>query len=161
MKKYKNANKARRIDWIILVTTLILLVFSVVLFLQGSKGVEENVSGNNLFSFQGGRILIDDDMNFEGARVFDAKDRLVISLQPGNYYWKIEGEEEIAEINANNEMVLVLRESAEGFDVLNAGVSEMDVAIYNRGKYTGNAILEGFGGRYEASEVIYIGGENE
>ncbi len=156
-------DKVTRIDKIILAGSILVILIGAFLFSQGILGGE--TYNNELFSFKSGSvILIDKNLNFRSPERVEAKDNLVINLDKGIYYWKVEDAipaEDVVQLEVRGSIAsLKLVKSREGYDVVNFGDSILSVDIYSSGKFTGNVILgEGIGG--EVSGVVNIGGENE
>lgn len=102
-----------------------------------------------LFSFDyGNTLLIDDNLNFSDPREFNVEDNLQITLEPGVYYWMVVGEgdkkSEIREFTVQSRIELKLRksESSEGYEVVNAGNTKLNVDVYEGGQLTGKMILD-------------------
>lgn len=102
-------------------------------------------TGAVLFSFEkGDYILIDDNSAFTSPERIAAKDNLVINLKPGTYYWRVEGtlQSEIREITVQSEIDLRLRQSEDGYELVNAGNVPLNVDIYHYGTLAGNVVVE-------------------
>ena len=107
------------------------------------------MSQSVLFSFDYGNILmIDDNLNFSNPREFNVEDNLQITLEPGVYYWMVVGEgdkkSEIREFTIQSRIELKLRksESSEGYEVVNAGNTKLNVDVYEGGQLTGKIVLD-------------------
>lgn len=102
-----------------------------------------------LFSFDyGNTLFIDDNLNFSHPREFNVQDNLQITLEPGVYYWMVVGEgdkkSEIREFTIQSRIELKLRksESSEGYEVVNAGNTKLNVDVYEGGQLTGKIVLD-------------------
>jgi hypothetical protein len=156
----------KRIDIAVMVFTLVVLVgvvgYGAPMVISPQDGLEIT-STNVLFEFkEGNKILIDDNLEFSSPEEIFAEDNLVVSLEPGKYYWKIvgAGESEVRELTIKSFVGLKLREKEEGFEVVNAGNVIMDVEVYNKGVFVGNVVLQ----PEESGEGLgdkFIGGQNE
>ena len=150
---------AKVIDLAIVAGTLAFMVLAIIFIRQNIP--KEEIIGSSLFSFKSGNIiLIDDNLDFESPERIDAKDNLVINLKPGVYYWKIEDtiSNDVVELKVENETNLKLKKTSDSYVVVNSG-GELNVGVYERGRFTGNVIL-GSDGDDEISGIVYIGGEN-
>ena len=124
------------IDLTLIVGSLIILVFLVgytnplVVAPLDDYGSSE---GKVLFEIEkADKLLIDDNMDFSTPEEYDIVEGLRISLEPGQYYWKVglvDGS--IKTLTINSEIVLELRKSEEGYDVVNVGNSRLNVDVYN------------------------------
>ena len=115
-----------------------------------------------LFSFDKGNvILIDDNPEFSSPETIYAEDNLVIQLQPGVYYWKVQGalDSEIRKVTIVSELGLKLkRVSNESYDIVNSGNTELNVDVYNNDTITGSVVL-GIDGTKEVSGTKFIGSQ--
>ena len=154
-----------RMDKILLAGSLILIIF--IFFFASGLGKEKSADGNILFSFRSGSVvLIDKNLNFESPEKIEVADNLVINLDKGVYYWKIEDaipQEDVVQLNIEDSSVsLGLKKSDYGYDVVNFGNATLNVDIYSSGKFSGRAILDrGIAGDSRNSKAITIGGEND
>ena len=79
-------------DWIFVVGTLLILIFVGVSY-YGSEQISLSPGSDVLFEFEGAGeeiILLSNDLDFISARRIPVRDDVVISLERGVYYWKIE-----------------------------------------------------------------------
>ena len=127
----------RKIDFVVIFVTVSALIFlvgyinpKVIAPLDELETVETNI----LFSIDNAeRILIDDNIDFTTPEEYFIGDGLKINLEPGTYYWKAVGlrTSEIRTLTIKSLVSLELRESEEGFDVVNSGNVRLNVDIYN------------------------------
>jgi hypothetical protein len=79
-------------------------------------------------------ILIDKDIEFTNPEVFSARDNLKINLEPGEYYWKAVSslgvETEIRKLTIVSRIDLRLKEINEGYEIVNAGNTRLNVDVY-------------------------------
>jgi hypothetical protein len=128
------------IDFVIVVGTLIGLI---VLFgyarplVIGPVDDYESMNTSVLFSFEKADvILIDDNLEFSSPQRIFAQDYLVVHLEPGKYYWKIEGAlpSSIRSLTINSVVDLKLRKAGgekDEYEVVNAGNTPLDVEVYH------------------------------
>ena len=158
------------IDFVMVVGTLFAISFLVGYarpLVIGPISDFNTTSTSVLFSFdRAGVILIDDNQEFSSPEKIYAEDNLVIQLQPGVYYWKVDGvlNSEIRKITIVSEIGLKLRRAGnESYDIVNSGNTELNVDIYNNEVLTGNIILDADESK-EVSGTKFIGkqegGEN-
>jgi len=102
-----------------------------------------------LFSFDYGNILlVDDNIEFSTPQEFKVQENVQITLEPGVYYWRVIGEgnkkSEIREFTVQSRIELKLRKSqvGEGYEVVNAGNTKLNVDIYQGGQLTGKIVLD-------------------
>ena len=107
-------------------------------------------------------LIIDDNIDFTTPEEYVAEEGLRINLEPGQYYWKAVGirDSEIRTLTINSKVVLELRESAEGYDVINAGNVRLNVDVYN-GSELVDKIKIGTGEEIDSSGDKFVGGEDE
>ncbi len=89
-----------------------------------------------LFSIGNGRsILIDQDIEFNSLRNITLFDGLIINLSRGIYYLTVEGFEggwsDIKTLTLLSEINIRFVESSEGYDVVNAGKTNLNVQVLN------------------------------
>jgi hypothetical protein len=117
-----------------------------------------------LFEFEKGSVIwIDDNIEFTSPQKYYAEDDLVISLEPGKYYWKVEGilQSEIRSFEILSKVDLRVRESGgELYEVVNAGNVDLDVEVYYQDEKIGDIVLEREQ-RKESEGDKFIGGRNE
>ena len=103
------------------------------------------ITGAVLFSFEkGDMLLIDEAPDFGSPRRIPVRDNALVTLEPGTYYWKVEGavSSEIRTITVDSLVELKVRKSAQGYDVMNGGTTRLAVETYSQGTLTGKIILE-------------------
>lgn len=156
------------IDFVLIVGSL-LLVASLVGYTQPKliAPVDELVTANSsvLFAFEKGDvILIDDNLDFSSPEKIYVEDNLVINLEPGVYYWRVENaldRSEIRQITIESEVDLKIRRSNsmnETYEIVNAGNTVLNVDIYKYGKLSGNTVLEVDEGK-KVSGTKFVGRE--
>lgn len=153
--------KIKNIDRVLIAGILSIVVILVLFLRYGSGNVTED-EASSLFSFKSGNvILIDKNIEFSSPQKIEAKDNLVINLEPGVYYWKIDNtlSGEVVQLKIVTEASLKLKKTSEGFSIINAGRKILDVKIYNRGTFTGNVVLSP-GADEQVSGVVNVGGNN-
>ena len=88
----------KRIDFIVIALTLALIIIGFTM-IANAKPVVRSPVGNIittdtsvLFEFEKANIiLLDDNPEFSSPEKIYAKDNLIISLNPGTYYWRVAG----------------------------------------------------------------------
>jgi len=127
------------IDKKILTADLVLLVGSLVLagslFSYVNYGDEvllsPGESSSILFEISGvNRILVDDNYELASPKIYDVKEGVVINLEPGEYYWRLDRNlfSEIRKVETNIKVSFVLKEvDKEKFLVVNADDSVLNV----------------------------------
>lgn len=120
-------------------------------------------NGSVLFSFDNAeRIYIDDNAEFSSPEIYDVDDNFVLRLEPGIYYWKAEGlvQSDVRTLTIESRIELRVRESdsGEGYEVVNAGNTVLNVDVYDKGSFSERIILAPYD-----SEVLrgdkFVGGE--
>ena len=96
----------------------------------------ETTENTVLFSIEkADKILIDINQEFENPREFLVKDGLEIELEPGEYYWKainsLGVESEVNKFTIISKIDLRLKEFSNGYEVVNAGNTRLNVDVYN------------------------------
>ncbi|MEK6847025.1 MAG: hypothetical protein AABY16_02565 [Nanoarchaeota archaeon] len=128
--------------------------------------LDDYTTSDNLVLFEFEKadlILIDDNLDFSSPREIYVQNDILITLEPGIYYWKVVGalESEVRQLTIESDVDLKIRESQDGnYEVVNAGNTELEVDVYNHGRLTGKVVL----GVDESSDEEgdkFIGGENE
>ncbi len=134
------------IDALLVVGTLALFVwaffYATPLLNAPTDGVV--ATGAVLFSFERGDfLLIDDNVDFTSPQRISVRDKALITLEPGTYYWMVEGvlPSEIRQITVESVVDLQVRASDAGYDITNAGTSRLNVDVYDKGVLTGKIIL--------------------
>lgn len=160
-----NKRKILAIDFVLIVGTLFALFFIIgyarPLVIAPIDGLE-TTDNTVLFSFENGdRILIDDNLGFSSPMIIDVQDNIVVTLEPGVYYWKIDGviDSEVRELTIKSLVDLKLREKDGQYNVVNSGNTRLNVDIYEKGELTGSVVLE----RDQEKEVFgdkFIGGQD-
>jgi hypothetical protein len=141
-KKYVYA-----IDAVCLVVTLGIIISSLIFLRPNLYSPPSGLTttGAVLFSFSNGDyILIDDNLQFSSPQRYEVRDDLLITLNPGSYYWKVVGalSSEIRQLTVQSVVDLRLRESSDGYELVNGGNTKLDVDIYENGTLTGRAVLD-------------------
>jgi hypothetical protein len=81
------------------------------------------------------KVLIDRNQEFTNPREFLVKDGLEIELEPGEYYWKAINslgiESEVNKLTIISKIDLRLKEVSEGYEVINAGNTRLNVDVYD------------------------------
>ncbi|MEK6933571.1 MAG: hypothetical protein AABW75_01705 [Nanoarchaeota archaeon] len=101
-----------------------------------------------LFTFEKGEvILIDDNLEFSSPQKIYAQDYLVVHLDPGKYYWKIEGAlpSSVRSLTINSVVDLKLKKSEgreDEYEVVNAGNTLLDVEVYHNDILNQTLVLE-------------------
>ncbi len=161
------------IDYILLIGSVIILFGVLYNYYENSNEEPITLSPENggvsenrfvLFEFTNAQtIFIDDNMEFSSPEIFEVGNNFVINLEPGNYYWKIEGnrESEIRQFSVESRVSLEIRKSeSEGkYSVVNAGTEDLDVEVYESGKSKENIVLDVYSQGNEEGEK-FIGGQS-
>ena len=158
---YEN-KKITGIDRIVLAGSVLVVI--VIIFIIAQNMIVGNTINKELFSFKSGSvILIDKNLNFKSPERIEAEDNLMINLNKGIYYWKVEDAipaEDVVQLEIRDVAAsLKLVKSDSGYNVVNSGNSSLGVDVYSSGKFTGRVILGSSEG--EVSKIITIGGGNE
>ncbi len=98
-----------------------------------------------LFAFdKADTILIDDNLEFTSPTTIHAEDSLVITLEPGVYYWKVVGAQasEVRTLTIESSVDLQLRATEDSYSVVNAGNAPLDVSVYERDEFKEKIILD-------------------
>lgn len=128
--------------------------------------IDDYVSSDNLilFSFSNAdRLLIDDNLEFTSPQIIQVYDDLVVSLEPGVYYWKAVGalSSEIRQLTIESRVDLrVYSSDGEQFQISNSGTEPLDVEVYERGVAKGK-IEVGVGEQVSSEGDKFIGREDE
>lgn len=131
------------------------LIFGTIFFLAGFVNYAqpliiaplnnlETTNGSVLFEFERGNvILIDDNLEFSSPQKIYAVDNLIINLNVGKYYWKIEGvmNSDVKELTILSQVNLKLKKVDDKYLVVNAGNVELNVEVYNNKSFVENIIL--------------------
>ncbi|MBT6689747.1 hypothetical protein HN903_00265 [archaeon] len=105
----------------------------------------ESLDGNVLFEFERADVLlIDDNMDFTTPDEYQVREGSKVSLEPGVYYWKVDGilGSEIRTLTVVSRVELVLVEVDGGFGVTNAGNVRLNVDVYDEDELVGKKKLE-------------------
>ena len=116
-----------------------------------------------LFSFgKADTIMIDDNEDFTSPLLIRAEDNLVVTLEPGKYYWYIEGvrESEVHTLTIMSKVDLRLKPSGEDYEVVNAGNVRLDVSVYNGTELKEEKTLDK-GSSFNSSGSLFVGGQSE
>lgn len=153
------------IDALLLVGTLSLFIWAF-FFARPLLGAPEDgftTTGAVLFTFEkGDMLLIDDNLEFSSPQRIPVQDRALITLEPGTYYWKVEGvlPSEIREITVASLVELRVRKSGEGYAITNGGNSRLNVDVYDQGTLTGKVVLSPDETQDEEGDQ-FVGGQYE
>src|SRR3989344_8834067 len=139
-----------KVDLAIIVTTVIGLFFLVdyarplVISPADNLKTTENYV---LFSFEkADKILIDDNLDFSSPKEIYVEENVVINLEPGIYYWKVDGilNSEIRKVTIESSVDLKLRrlECNDCYGIFNAGNTRLNVNVYNGSLLTEKIILD-------------------
>ena len=123
----------------------------------------ETTNTSVLFTFaKGDHVLIDDNPEFSSPETLSGNQNVSIRLNPGTYYWKVEGilGSEIRQLTIKSSVALALRQASGGYEVINVGNVPLSVDVYDKGTLVGNVIV-GMDGSENVSGDKFIGGENE
>ena len=107
-------------------------------------------------------ILIDDNVNFTSPMKIYAKDNLAVNLEPGRYYWKLDGilPSEIRTLQIESKVELKLRETSEGYELVNGGNINLNVKVYSNGSKIGEMLLKPSENNTVSGDKA-VGGQNE
>lgn len=153
------------IDALLLVGTLSLVVWAF-FFATPLLGAPEDgftTTGAVLFTFEkGDMLLIDDTLEFSSPQRIPVTDQALITLEPGTYYWKVEGvlPSEIRQITVESLVELRVRKSDTGYAITNGGDTRLNVDVYDQGTLTGQVILSPDETRDEQGDT-FIGGQHD
>ncbi len=116
-----------------------------------------------LFQFKDAdSILIDDNLEFTSPDIIFVEDDALVTLEPGNYYWKVVGtfESEVRQFTIQSQIDLRIRDTGNDiYEIVNSGNDQLSVEIYNRGILSGNVVLD----VEESSQIRgdkFVGSEN-
>lgn len=153
-------------DFLILVGTLTGLFFAVgyvqPLVISPIDGLE-TANGSVLFEFEKANIiLIDDNFDFTSPEMIYAEDNLVVNLNPGTYYWKVEGavESELRRLTIVSEVSLKIKQEGDKYRLVNSGNKKLNVEVYEEGRKTSDVVLD-IDEEKDVSGTRFIGGQNE
>ena len=130
----------RIIDIALIVVTLAAIVIIALLVGFRTPYVifpQDNLTTNEdtiLFSFGNAEeILIDDNQNFTSPKILKVKDDLLISLEPGVYYWKVRGilDSDVRKLTIQSVIDLKMSKTDEGYVLKNAGNKNLNIEVYN------------------------------
>ncbi len=97
----------------------------------------ESTNTSVLFTFEKGEvILIDDNLEFTSPQKIFVKNGILVHLEPGKHYWKIEGAlpSSVRSLTINSVVDLKLRKAGdrkEEYEVVNGGNVPLDVEVYH------------------------------
>ena len=126
------------VDLVVIIGTFLVLI---VLIGYSTPLVISPINENNktksdvLFSIKKtDKLFIDDNINFSSQNQYLLKDGFELSLNPGIYYFKTVSNEisEIKTLTVETKVTLELKENQNHYDVINAGVTSIDVLVYDR-----------------------------
>lgn len=112
-----------------------------------------------LFSIERGSILlIDDSSTFSSPESFPLSDNLVLSLQPGVYFWKVEGivDSPVRKMVIDSIVDLQIQENENGYNVFNTGTVPANVTFYANDTLIDSRVISI--GRRAAGNGTYIEG---
>ncbi|MBI2632275.1 hypothetical protein HYW75_04685 [Candidatus Pacearchaeota archaeon] len=139
------------IDFLIIVGSLITLIVMFGYARPLVIGPIDNYNTTNnsvLFTFEKGKaILLDDNIEFSSPQRIFVENYLVLHLEPGKYYWKIEGAlpSTVRTLTINSIVDLKLRKiegGKEEYEVVNAGNTQLDVDIYHNDNLNRTLVLD-------------------
>lgn len=103
-------------------------------------------SDSTIFVFENVHtLIIDDNLDFDSPESIDLSEDIVVSFPPGNYYWKIIGDEtEIRQLTIEFDLQILFDVNSNGeVRVLNSGDKNIDVSVYNQGVFSGTKLIFG------------------
>lgn len=165
---YLNKNIVYGIDLLIVAGTLIglFIMFGYARPLViGPIGDYNSTNTSVLFTFEKGEvILIDDNLEFSSPQKITAQNYLVVHLEPGRYYWKIEGAlpSTVRSLTINSLVDLKLRKIENGkeeYEVVNAGNTLLDVEVYHNDILNQTIVLD-IDESKETSGEAFVGRQN-
>ena len=115
-----------------------------------------------LFAFdKADTILVDDNLEFSHPRIMHAENNLIVSLQPGVYYWKIKGlrESVVHNITILSAIDLRVQSAGDKYELTNAGNVPLSVQVYNNSKLQDTLQLS-VSEKGNASGTMFLGREN-
>ena len=116
-----------------------------------------------LFEFKKGeKIIIDDNLEFSSPEEIYAEENLVVTLDPGTYYWKISGvmESEVRMLTILSKIELrIINSSDDGnYELVNAGNVDLDVEVYSGEEKVNEILLKKDESAWKSGNK-FIGGE--
>lgn len=101
-------------------------------------------NGVVLFKFDNvDRILVDTDIGFISPKYYEVYDGSKLEFTPGKYYMKFEGSPGIREFEILDSVTFgIVSSEYGGYELVNYADYNLNVDIYDKGKFTGNIILE-------------------
>ncbi len=145
----KNIKLIYLIDGILLLGTIGIILFSLFYLKPSLTSPEDKftTTGAVLFNFEkGDKLYIDDNSKFTSPEIFVVSKDMLINLNPGTYYWKVEGilPSEIRQFTITSYVELRIRETRDGrgYELVNGGNERLNVDVYEGGSLTGSFILE-------------------
>jgi len=118
---------------------------------------------NILFSIEDAdKILIADNIDFNFSKEIIVRDKNKISLDPGFYYWKIISpvRSEIRTLNILSKIELSIRETKQGYNIINSGNTKLNVEVYDKNTKIETFELNNNENRIENGDK-FIGVKNE
>ncbi|MBW6442709.1 hypothetical protein K0A97_02925 [Patescibacteria group bacterium] len=172
------------IDLVLVVGTLVSLFFIIFSPIGGTSSLNSFITGRAiiptlespkegyvssdsiLFSFKDGHtLLIDDNPDFRNPQKFTLEDNLYLTLEPGNYYWMVKGirESEMRKFTIESRVELKMKETDEGYEVVNVGNVKLNVDVYEKDEFLERIILniEEIENLENISEIKIIGGQSD
>ena len=152
---------------LVLIGGLLLSVLGVVgyaqpLVIAPLDGLVTNES-DVVFSFERGqRVLVDDNLEFSSPEIYEVEEGGVITLDPGRWYWRVEGAKvsKVRSLTIQGIVALEIRSDGEGYDVVNVGNTRLLVEVYD-GTEKVDELRVASGESRAATEGLFIGGQDE
>ncbi len=153
-----------------------ILIVGTLLLIAGAVGyarplviapLEDYVTSENsvLFVFdKADVILIDDNLAFSSPQEVYVQNEIVLTLQPGVYYWKVVGalESDVRQLTIESSIDLKIRESQDGtVSVVNSGSVPLEVSVYNQGVLSDRIVVDTDSEGTTVKGEKYFGRENE
>jgi len=135
MKKKFQKRTLYFLDLFIVVGSLVVLLSTIGYVQPRVIGpLEDSLTNTSvLFSFtQEATLFIDDNPQFTSPEEISVRDKRIVHLNPGRYYWKVKGlhENVVHTLNIQSVVDLQLLHSHNEYNVVNAGNMPLDVAVY-------------------------------
>ncbi len=115
-----------------------------------------------LFELERGTILlVDDTPDFTSPERIPITDKLLISLKPGVYYWKVDGilDSPIRKLIVVSTVDLRLRAAGEKYEVINIGTVSANVTFYENETILTSRVIEA-GKSEPAQGTMIVGGQH-
>ena len=137
----------RAIDFVLIAASLLLVAVLVGYYNPKVTAPVSGYSGANssiLFNFsKSGALIFDDNPSFSSPERIPIEDSLVIQLNPGVYYWKVEGEvpSTIRNLTILSLVDLRLQLMDNKVFVVNAGNVGLEVLTYNGSRVVDKSLI--------------------